>query len=270
MEQCNRYLEWLSAQLDNEITPEETRELEQHLARCPDCNTLAQELAMIHTAFPQLEELAAPEGFAQGVMEKIQAQEGQKNKVMPLFKRPQFRALAGLAACAVLCVGLYRGGQFSADSGEMTGHDQPAGMGIAAASAGSEPEMRMGSAPADVQGDADVQLDAVAPQISAFGVPGEELPTQPTIHSADGSGPYQVAGQNVSAILTLSQLPDGAEELLGQEVPWTIEEDGQVSCLVTGQQLQALLQLAQGQEDISTALVGQAEDEELCAVILLP
>lgn len=39
-------------------------------------------------------------------MDRIRTEAGEK-KIIPLFKQPRFRALAGLAACAALAVGLY-------------------------------------------------------------------------------------------------------------------------------------------------------------------
>jgi len=108
MDSCERCTQLLSARLDGELTAREAQELEAHLARCPQCRELAEELEAIHAAFPRLEEIPAPEGFAQGVMERVREQAGPK--VIPLFRRPQLRALAGLAACAALCLGLYRAG----------------------------------------------------------------------------------------------------------------------------------------------------------------
>ena len=102
---CDKYLELLSARLDGALTEEEERELEEHLAACPDCRAVGAQLSALQGAFPELEELPAPEGFARDVMERIRAAETPK--VIPLFKRPQFRALAGLAACLVLVAGLY-------------------------------------------------------------------------------------------------------------------------------------------------------------------
>ena len=102
---CDRYLELLSARLDGVLTDDETRELEEHLAACPDCRAAGAQLAALRGAFPELEEVPAPEGFTRGVMDRIRAAETPK--VIPLFKRPQVRALAGLAACFVLIVGIY-------------------------------------------------------------------------------------------------------------------------------------------------------------------
>lgn len=104
---CDRFTELLSARLDGALTPEEERELEEHLAACPDCRAVGAQLSALQGAFPELEEAdAAPEGFARGVMERIRTEKSPQ-KVIPLFKRPQIRALAGLAACLVLVAGLY-------------------------------------------------------------------------------------------------------------------------------------------------------------------
>ena len=113
MERCERYTVLLSARLDGELTPEEAGELEAHLAQCRDCRALEERLAAIHSAFPELEEVPAPEGFAQSVMERVRATEDAKPKVVLLFRRPQFKVLAGLAACFVLCLGVYQAGLMS-------------------------------------------------------------------------------------------------------------------------------------------------------------
>lgn len=104
---CDQFLELLSARLDGALIEAEERELEEHLAACPDCRAVGAQLSALQGAFPELEEVPAPEGFTQGVMDRIRAEK----KVIPLFKRPQFRALAGLAACLVLVAGLYRASQ---------------------------------------------------------------------------------------------------------------------------------------------------------------
>ena len=102
MEGCEFWLEQLSARLDGELTSEEERELERHLVQCPDCRALSEQLEALSAGLQDLEEIPAPEGFAQGVMERIA---GEK-KVIPLFRRPQVRALAGLAAGAAVCLWL--------------------------------------------------------------------------------------------------------------------------------------------------------------------
>ncbi len=102
---CDRYYELLSARVDRELTRDEAEEVELHLVGCAQCRIVWEQMEEAREAFAHLEEVPAPEGFAQGVLDRIRAEE--KPKVIPLFKRPQVRALAGLAACLVLVAGLY-------------------------------------------------------------------------------------------------------------------------------------------------------------------
>lgn len=328
MNPCGKFVERISAKLDGPLTAEEKRELETHLAVCPACRALESQLAAIHAAFPRMEEVSAPEGFAQGVMDQIRAQEGQKAKVVPLFKRPQVRALASLAACAVLCVGLYRGGLLP-------------GYGSTAKSAGQEASLREDSAARSAQdaesSDADLTMPAqyslenapepeqdnqlevnaalsgasqaeetpkrsaprtqtAAPRqteppqktedltaVQSSGQPTGEgtsqtdsatIPASPQDDGAVENQPdvlsgYQVAGQQVAAILTLTQLPDGAEEILGPDAEWRTDEVGRSVCIVTGDQMEALMALAEEQgQDLTGAATNRMDREELCAVVL--
>lgn len=75
MERCERFEELLSQRLDQPLPTQEERELEDHLARCPRCRALAEDLEQLCGQFACLEELPAPEGFAQGVMDRIRALE---------------------------------------------------------------------------------------------------------------------------------------------------------------------------------------------------
>ena len=100
---CEESTLLLSARMDGELSVEENKALEAHLASCQECRALAAQLEEVRSAFDGLEELPAPEGFADRVMERVTAP-----RVVPLFRRPAVRAVLGLAACLVLCVGLFR------------------------------------------------------------------------------------------------------------------------------------------------------------------
>ncbi len=185
--ECDKYWELLSARLDGFLSAEEEGELDAHLAVCPDCRAAGAQLAALQGAFSELEEVEAPEGFAQGVMDRIRAEE--KPKVVPLFKRPQVRALAGLAACVALAIGLYGAAlpQKGAEGGpalnsfrrnvQMGEEDGPQ---VNASPAGSED----------------------APQIAAYAAPGAPAASG---EAADGISPrkispkYSVGGAAVSS-----------------------------------------------------------------------
>ena len=131
MERCERFEELLSQRLDQPLPPEEERELEDHLAHCPSCRALAADLEQLCGQFACLEELPAPEGFVQGVMDRIRAlepeqapaetpevpeeepkQPKQQDKVVPIRRTlPRWaRTAAALAACCVLGFGVYQAG----------------------------------------------------------------------------------------------------------------------------------------------------------------
>ena len=101
---CEEYTELLSARLDGALTEKERNTLEEHLAHCAECRAVAEDLERIHLSFAALEPVPAPDSLARDVMAKIEVP-----KVVPLFRRPAFKTAAGLAACLVLCVGLWQG-----------------------------------------------------------------------------------------------------------------------------------------------------------------
>ena len=47
MENCETYLEWISAHLDGQLSDEEERELEEHLDQCPTCRAIEERLARL-------------------------------------------------------------------------------------------------------------------------------------------------------------------------------------------------------------------------------
>lgn len=152
MERCERFEELLSQRLDQPLLPEEERELEDHLAHCPGCRALAADLEQLCGQFACLEELPAPEGFAQGVMDRIRALEPEpapaetpevpeekagptEDNVIPLRRQmPRWaRTAAALAACCVLGFGVYQAGLMNdVPSADQTGESTGASSGVAA------------------------------------------------------------------------------------------------------------------------------------------
>ena len=171
---CDRYFELLSARLDGALTQSEERELEEHMANCPECRTVGAQLAALQAGFAGLEEISAPEGFTQGVMDRI-----QKQKVIPW--KPRFRALAGWAACLVLVAGLYG---FTQNSREQDLTPMTRGVGL---------DTHMGTADGSGAGED-------APQIAAYASPE---PSQDAIE--DGSQKFL----DLAPGTAVSSHPDG-------------------------------------------------------------
>jgi len=179
MEHCEDYLELISAGIDGQLTGEELQKLNDHLARCPDCRALYDIMAENDAALAGLGDCEPPEGFAQSVMERIQA-ERTPGKIVSLFRRPQFKKAMTAAACALLCIGVVR------------------------FSNGFFP---MGSSPAEASGGMEATGNA-APSSSLFmGSPGtdgdaasSQLAEAPDSDRAlgDDNGSYGTASNNVS------------------------------------------------------------------------
>ena len=219
---CDRYMELLSARLDGVLTEAEERELEEHLAACPDCRAAGAQLAALQEAFPELEEVPVPEGFTQSVMERIR--ESNPQKVIPLFKRPQVRALAGLAACLVVVVGLYGASQLRNQEKMMLmtrsfQHDVMWEEAVGGAGDVSACETLGGEADSPQVNAALVDPEPTdAPQIAAYsassqtdGTPGQRAAPNPAADGLEDDYPL------MEGTTTLERMPEGAAELIPPE-----------------------------------------------------
>lgn len=264
---CDRYLELLSARVDGVLTDEEERELEEHLAACPDCRAAGAQLAALQGAFPELEEVPAPEGFAQGVMDRIRAEEPQK--VIPLFKRPQFRALAGLAACLVVVVGVYgvvRSQNNKEDFTLMVRSftrdvvEEFADVSACESLSGEEESPQVNATLVDPE-------LADAPQIAAYAAPVPE--DSGTMEGMQKAAPNPVAegldrdSAYAEAVLTLDRMPEGGWELIPPETP--VSPDGLTVSVELMEQLEQLA-LAQG---INVLRESGPEANDHCLIIIL-
>ena len=278
------------------------------MADCSDCSALANQMAEIHAAFSDLDEIPAPEGFAKGVMERIESLAEPKKKVIPLFSRPQIRTLAGLAACAVLCAGIYQSGLWNRwTAGGAIKDMATASAGIesessstnrtdisAGSSSAPEQKMSISSLPVPEVGAGENSSDQTEPGQSAAAAAGAaggekdsgadsaagsssaagddfltSFSLAPQTGAAASASLYEVAGQTVNAILTLPQLPDGGQEVLGSDTQWLSDQQGRACCFITRDQMDALMALAEAQgQDLTGALTNQMDADGLCALVL--
>ncbi len=98
---CDRALELISLSIDGGLTADEGRELDEHLEHCGACRSLARDLAELHAAMPEEEEV--PAGFHQAVMDRV-----RESKVVPLApkRKRQWKSWAAMAAVfAVVLIG---------------------------------------------------------------------------------------------------------------------------------------------------------------------
>lgn len=257
---CEDSLEQISRGLDGDLTAQEQTALEEHLAACPQCRALARELTELHQLMGELEETPAPDTLAPSVMAAIR----REKKPVPLGLRPWFRTVGGLAACAVICLGLYafNPGLLSGSSevpGQQSGtsQSQPA----PASREQEEPQQREEENP--VQEDLP-QQDSVPQQEQQTRdlpqqEPAQEQPQQepkqdsPAVQSgqAQQEVPSQerspqsdayTAAANTQTVFVLDALPESVGALLPALDEWQVEENGQVSCLVDASVLEQIIQ----------------------------
>lgn len=74
MRSCDEIVELISASLDGELSADEQIALDEHIACCPACSALLDDLRALHTAAADWEEVPAPAGFADNVMRVIAAE----------------------------------------------------------------------------------------------------------------------------------------------------------------------------------------------------
>lgn len=74
---CKDALELLSASLDGELTPEEETRLQAHLASCPRCRDLREQLGQIHRACGEMEAVP-PAGLRENILKNLPDQKAAK------------------------------------------------------------------------------------------------------------------------------------------------------------------------------------------------
>lgn len=249
MGSCDEILELISAALDGPLSEADQAALDAHLAICPACSALFQELSALHTAASALEEVPAPEGFAAAVMARVsaEAEQEQPDRVIPFPKKArrshwkQWTATAAVAAIVALGA-IALPGQFGGSS-VMTADTN----GEAA------PQAVMDQATADPS--ADEAIDGAVSESETFNSTTANAPAlfsaqkDTVAESAAGSSdalaksePAPVsrsgAAESYCAVLTLSaeELPDTLE---GYE---SFAEDGVRYYLIPAEEFYALAQ----------------------------
>ena len=276
-EEHERLIENMSAWMDGELpdiasTPEaggpDDLELEvaEHQACCPSCRDLFEELKELRAGFETLPEPDPPEGFAQGVMDHIRAEE--KPRVIPLFKRPQVRALAGLAACLVLVAGLYGvSRRQEQDKWMLTVRSFNRDVVEEYADISAQESLRSdGDGPRVNAALADPETGD-APQIAAYAAPETDTSGIKRDSTADGvEDNRQKAVPDMAYaefVLTLDRMPEGGWELIPPET--FVSPVGLTVSVELMEQLEQLA-LAQG---INVSRESGPETNNHCLIIIL-
>ena len=93
------YLEWMSADLDGELSDAQHTQLQAHLHHCPSCAQLYEELSR-NAACLQALDCPLPQGLHQSIVEQLPPQETARPS------RRTWKAWASLAACLALVAAL--------------------------------------------------------------------------------------------------------------------------------------------------------------------
>lgn len=90
----------ISARLDGELSPEEARELEEHLASCEDCRRYLRLLETVREGLGKEQLPAAPETLKSGIMYKIGLEKKRSRLLFGAFGR-------WTAIAAVICIAVF-------------------------------------------------------------------------------------------------------------------------------------------------------------------
>lgn len=147
---CETYWELISASLDGGLTPEEQRRLEEHLAQCPDCRALREQLAGLE---PELQALSSP---GPDFTDRVMAEAARTEQDIPFTDLPQNRTpnqaaqkqlaawwkpvrnLVLVAACCLVVLGLGRFAAQFLSAGSSSSNSTGAPMATQDSAAGSQ------------------------------------------------------------------------------------------------------------------------------------
>ncbi|MDE6107514.1 MAG: zf-HC2 domain-containing protein [Oscillospiraceae bacterium] len=97
----DEYVELISAAIDGALSPDEQTRLEEHLAACPDCKALYDDLKAVHQALLDLPPAEVPAGLTERIMEAVAA---DNVTPLPRPKKSAFQWKKTVAAAAVLAL----------------------------------------------------------------------------------------------------------------------------------------------------------------------
>lgn len=103
MRSCEEIEILINLYLDDMLTSEEQQALKAHLEVCPNCRAKMEELCTVKNVLAQMEE-PAPAELHDRILTYVEEQTKNDRKVIPFGRKRWYRALAGVAACAVIAV----------------------------------------------------------------------------------------------------------------------------------------------------------------------
>ena len=233
MKYCEDFAALLDPFVDGELTPDEMARVQAHLDECPACRAYVDDALAIRAAFPDVEETEVPEGLAEGVVDRSQA-EASTGRATPAHQqtsRPWLKPLASLAACCAIV--LLAAPMFSGGAKMKAAPDAAAAPAMTTESASEETADAPAEEPAAMM-DRQITFDSGA--VTEHAAPAEYGGPQEA-EKAAGPYAYTASGTVYAFILTLP--PEGAE-LMADDTP--VSESGtEVRYELTAREAEALL-----------------------------
>lgn len=180
---CENAFELISASLDGELTAAEEAQLRDHLAQCPTCRALQEELSGLQSATQAELEAVAPPELKACVLGNLPAQKKPAGKVV-YWKR--WGAMA--AAVALVALAAWQLPRFVFDPVDVApAEDQSiAGTSEAATDLPEEPAVTFSYARAS----ADVDTDAIPDAGATYGAASTETEPSPAPTSVSGTANF--------------------------------------------------------------------------------
>lgn len=212
---CDDALDRISAELDGTLTPEEQTALDEHLDSCAVCRALRAELAGLHAALPGLDEIPAPEGFADSVMRAVaeSAQEPPENVIpfSPKKRRSPWKGWAAAAAAfAVVILGAAAGN--GAWGGFAKTADSAAPYSMNSAPHESEQFSVVDFCPADDTNGGDFSRQEAAAEAKTYSARDTAGSTENSLCGIDASGGTAAPRWCGTLTLPAGSLPEGLEQ----------------------------------------------------------
>ena len=198
----------LSSYIDGDLTPDQRAEVDEHLAECEACREDLELLRLTLDALHDLPEFEAPAGFADAVMDRVEAEQ-EAAKVVPITRarrRVPMWAPVALAAAACVLVGLV----WVAAPWRLVGHDlasEPAApAGVAEAVFEAEEYDAVADASADEEWTAEKAREARKTaeepvEALAEAAPAQDVPADLDAFAADTAGDA-VAGSDGAVVVS--------------------------------------------------------------------
>ena len=280
MRYCEEFAALLDPYIDNELSPEETARVREHLRTCDGCRAYVQAALLMRDAFPEAEDAVVPEGFAEGVMAAIRADAAPRKRPRSRWQR----TLLPLAACfavVVLAVStLPRSGDTAVrdDKTTQTESQLPESASVSAADSGAEdsaadaaqaeedtaatnaPATDDGSASETQPASSGVQEGAEVPSADTRTTSLPETSSSEATESAAAPVPYAV---QTLPCLTLTEQEAGT--LLERFTPVS-DEDGTLIYELTAAEYADLLEQLE-QQGMTVAGAGAVQEAEAAGTV---